>query len=174
MKKENPQAARTGGQTNDVVHEVQNPRTEDAAGKSDEELRHFAVARLAEFLDMGSGLVERCEHLAAVPKGDRLAPIYAAARLMHANANVARSFAYVAQVERRQRTIIEHIQPTVLKMADSNSTLENRLEDDLRLTMLRYLKLLADETLVPSLNEAAAEAEDKARQDDAPQDDALK
>ena len=86
---------------------------------------------------------------------------------MHANANIARSFAQVAQVERRQKTIIEHIQPTVLKMADSNSTLENELEADLKLTMLRYLMLLADETLVPSLNQAAAEADEGARQDDA-------
>jgi hypothetical protein len=168
MTKENPQAARTDGQTSDVVSEEQNLRTEDAAGKSDEELRHFAVARLAEYLDIGANLVQRCEHLAELPKGDRLAPLYAAARLMHANANVARSFAHVAQVERRQRTIIEHIQSPVLQMADSNSTLGNQLEQELRLTMLRYLKLRADETLVPTLNEAAAEAEGNARQDDAP------
>ena len=165
MKKKNPQAPNAGGQTSDVVPEVRNPRTEDATGKSDEELRHFAVARLAEYLDIGASLVQRCEHLAELPTGDRLAPLYAAARLMHANANVARSFAHVAQVERRQKTIIEHIQPRVLQMADSNSTLENELEADLKLTMLRYLKLLADETLVPSLNEAAAEAESNSRQD---------
>jgi hypothetical protein len=88
---------------------------------------------------------------------------------MHANAHIARSFAQVAQVERRQRTIIEHIQPAVLKMADSNSTLENELERGLRLTMLRYMKLLADETLEPALEEAAAAAaEDNAPQGDAP------
>ena len=168
MTQENPQAPDTGGQTSAVVSEVQNPRTEDATGKSDEELRHFAVARLAEYLDIGAGLVERCEHLAELPAGDRLAPLFAAARLMHANANVARSFAQVAQVERRSRRIIERVQPAVPNLNDSNSTLENELERDLRLTMLRYLKLRADETLVRTLNEAAAEAEGSAPQDDAP------
>jgi hypothetical protein len=52
-------------------------------------------------------------------------------------------------------------------MADSNSTLENSLERELRLTMLRYMKLRADETLEPALNEAAA-AEDDAPQGDVP------
>ena len=165
MTEDNPQApADAGGQMS-----AAGQRTESALDKSDEELRRLAVARLAEHLDIGSSLVARCEHLAELPKGDGLAPLYAAARLMHANAHIARSFAQVAQVERRQRTIIEHIQPAVLKMADSNSTLENELERGLRLTMLRYMKLLADETLEPALEEAAAAAaEDNAPQGDAP------
>ena len=164
MTEPEPSATGSGGQTN-----AAELRTEAALDKSDEELRRLAVARLAEHLDIGSSLVARCEHLAELPKGDGLAPLYAAARLMHANAHIARSFAQVAQVERRQRTIIEHIQPAVLKMADSNSTLENELERGLRLTMLRYMKLLADETLEPALEEAAAAAaEDNVPQGDAP------
>jgi hypothetical protein len=130
MKKENPQAARKGGQTSAVVSEVQNPRTEDATGKSDEELRHFAVARLAEYLDIGASLVARCEHLAELPKGDRLGPIYAAARMMRANAQVASALARVAQVEIRRRSIVERIQPPDPRLAELNSKNEVEKEDD--------------------------------------------
>ncbi|HEY0282670.1 MAG TPA: hypothetical protein VGC27_08610 [Rhizomicrobium sp.] len=146
------------------------PGEEQSSSLRDEELRRLAAERLAEHLDIGASLIARCEHLAELPKGDRLGAIYAAARLMHANAHVARAFAQVAQLERRQRTIIEHIQPLVLKSADSNSSLENELERELRLKMLRYMKLVAAETLDPALDEAAAAApEDNAFQNDAPQ-----
>ena len=130
MKKENPQAARTGGQTSAVVPEEQNPRTEDATGKSDEELRHFAVARLAEHLDVGAGLVARCEHLANLPGGDRLGPLYAAARLMRANAQIASALARVAQVEIRRRSIVERIQPPDPRLAELNSKNEVEKNDD--------------------------------------------
>ena len=72
---------------------------------------------------------------------------------MHANASVARAFAQVAQVERRQRTIIEHIQPLVPKKADSNSTLESLLERAIRLKMLGYMAVRASETFDPVLDE---------------------
>ena len=167
MKMDDPQAAHTGGQTSTVASEAQNLRTEDATGKSDEELRRHAVTRLAEHLDIGSGLAARCEHLADLPTGDRLAPINAAARLMHANASVARAFAQVAQVERRQRTIIEHIQPLVPKKADSNSTLESLLERAIRLKMLGYMAVRASETFDPVLKEAFDDADHAAEEESA-------
>jgi hypothetical protein len=129
MTKENPPAPETGGQTNDVVSEAQNLRTEDAAGKSDEELRHFAVARLAEYLDIGASLVARCEHLAELPKGDRLGPIYAAARMMRANAQVAEALARVAHVEIRRRSIVERIQPRTPTPDELNSKLKKETEE---------------------------------------------
>jgi hypothetical protein len=130
--------------------------TIDTADMSAEQLRHHAVGRLAEYLDYGSSLVEHCEHMAALPKGDRLAPVYAAAKLMSANARVALAFAAVAELERRRRTIVEHIQPAVAKMTDSNSTLGNKLEQELRLKMLRYMTLIASEKLDPALKDAPA------------------
>jgi hypothetical protein len=96
-------------------------RTEDALAKSDEELRRMAVARLAEHLDIGSSLVTRCEELAQVHRGDRLGPLYAAARLMNANARVALALAQVGQVESRRRSIVERIQPPDPKIAELNS-----------------------------------------------------
>lgn len=151
MTEDNPQAG-TGGQPSFA------DRDKDAVAMSDDELRHHGAARLAEHLDMTTDLVERCGQLAGMREGDRVAPLYAAARLMQANAQIAKALGYVAQTEIRRRTIIEHIQPPAAKTAYSNCSLENRLEDELRLTMLRYMKLLADETLEPSLREAEAEA----------------
>jgi len=54
-------------------------------------------------------------------RGDRLGPVYAAARLMNANAQVARALAHVALVESRRRMIIETIQPPAPKKARLNS-----------------------------------------------------
>jgi len=126
--------------------------------KSDDELRHHAVARLAQHLDIASDLVLRCEQLSGMPEGDRVAPLYAAARLLHANAHIARALAQVAQAETRRRTIVEYIQSPVAKTADSNCSLENQMESALRVKMLRYMKLLADETLNPALRKAEVDA----------------
>jgi len=124
MKMENPRAARRDGQTSAVVSEAQNPQTETSGEQSDEALRRLAVARLAEQLDIGASLAARCEHLAELPKGDRLGAIYAAARLMRANAFVAQSLAIVGQVERRRRSIVERIQPPDPKTVELNARLQ--------------------------------------------------
>ena len=158
MKTENPQAARKDGQTSAVVSEAQNPQTETSGEQSDEALRRLAVARLADHLEMGVSLVARCEHLAELPKGDRVKPLFAAARLMQANANIAKAFAQVAQVGRRQRTIIERVQPPAPQNADSNSTLEYQLERAIRLKMLGYMAVVASERFDPVLNKAFEDA----------------
>ncbi|MGZ5937797.1 MAG: hypothetical protein ACXWLK_10425 [Rhizomicrobium sp.] len=84
----------------------------------DDALRRLAVERLADHLDIGASLIERCETLAFAQRGDRLGPIYAAARLMRAQAHVADALAHVAQVERRRRSIVERIQPVPPKPGD--------------------------------------------------------
>lgn len=102
MTQKNSEAAE--GQSNLVRQvEVQAPPTED-------ELRRAAVEHLAQHMEIGAALIARCEHLAMAQRGDRLAPIYAAARLMRAQAHVADALAHVAQVERRRRSIVERIQ----------------------------------------------------------------
>jgi len=153
MSKDDPQApAKAGGQQSFA------DRDKDAVAMSDDELRHHGAARLAEHLDITTELVERCNHLAGMREGDRVSPIYAAARLMQADAQIAKALGYVTQAEIRRRTIVEHIQLPVAKTADLNCSLDDRMEAELCSTMLRYMKLLASETLEPSLREAEAEA----------------
>ena len=135
MTQENPLAPDTGGQTSAVVSEE-----EQSAARSDEELRRLAAERLSEHLEMGASLVARAEHLAELPKGDRLGPLYAAARLMRANALIAQTLANVVQVERRQRSIVEHIQPLDPKVAELNARLQKREGDsEYRLKVYRRM-----------------------------------
>ncbi len=68
-------------------------------------------------------MLARCEAMSNVARGDRLGPIYAAARLMNANAQVAHALAHVALVERRSRSIVETIQPPRPENAELNSRL---------------------------------------------------
>jgi hypothetical protein len=95
--------------------------TPAAAPQPDEALRRLAASRLAEHLDIGAQLVARCKKLADVTRGDRLGPLTAAARLMNSNARIAHALAHVALVERRQRTIIERIQPAKPESVELNS-----------------------------------------------------
>ena len=163
MSKDDPQApAKAGGQQSFA------DRDKDAVAMSDDELRHHGAARLAEHLDIATDLVERCGQLAGMREGDRVSPIYAAARLLQANAQIAKALGYVAQAEIRRRTIVEHIQLPVAKTADLNCSLENRLATALRLKMLGYMTLLAHETLDPALREALAEATGTHEEDKAP------
>lgn len=115
------------------------PEPEDAAepaptvvdpahDNSDEELRRLAVSRLSKHLDVASGLVTRCEAMAKVRRGDRLGPIYAAARLMRADAQVAKALAQVALLETRHRSIIERVQPPASKSPELNWSLQSRGE----------------------------------------------
>ncbi len=74
------------------------------------DIRQFAADKLAEHLAVGVSLAQLCEALANKVKGDRLGPIYAAARVMRANASVAEVLATVAGIERRRRSIVERVQ----------------------------------------------------------------
>ena len=129
-------------------HTSNRERTEETAAMSDEELRRHAVGRLAEQLDIGSSLTERCEHLAALPGGDRLGAIYAAARLMRANAFVAQALANVAQVERRRRSIIERIEPPDPKVAELNAGLQKeKLTSEQRLKIWNRMNEHIEQTI---------------------------
>ncbi|HXC54641.1 MAG TPA: hypothetical protein VNU97_05060 [Rhizomicrobium sp.] len=96
------------------------------AENPDEALRRLAGKRLAEYLDIGVGLATECSRLASARKRDHLGPITAAARLFNSNARVAQALALVALVERRQRTIVERIQPPKPDPAQLNSTNERK------------------------------------------------
>jgi hypothetical protein len=135
MSKDDPHTVREDGQS----------APPEQADKRDDELRLLAAERLAEYLDIGAGLVARCEHLAAVPKGDRLGPLNAAARLMRANAQVAQALATVAQVERRRRSIVERIEPVDPKIAELNSeNKKNEIGAETRLKIYRRMKELVE------------------------------
>jgi hypothetical protein len=125
---------------------------------SDEMVRTFAVARLAQQLDIGTRMLTHCSHLEKLPNSARPDAVYAAARLMQANANLARALGQMAQVERRQRTIIERIQRPAAVSNDSNSILEATLFQQLTMKMLRYMTGFAGETLDPAIKEMAEDA----------------
>ena len=92
-----------------------------APQSQDEVHRQSAVEELAGYLARARGMLDRCEAMSKAARGDRLGPIYAAARLMNANAQDARALAHVALVESRRRMIIETIQPPTPKKAELNS-----------------------------------------------------
>jgi len=144
MSKADPTAAASGPQNTDA------PEAQPPSGDA---LRSHAAARLAEQLDIGADLLARCEHFANLPKGDRLGAVYAAARLMRANAMAAQALGQLAEIERLESRIAKHIQSPVPDWTDSNSILEESLPRELNLTMLRYMKLIAEETLGPALRE---------------------
>ena len=124
MTRSKPKAGHSGP-TND------NARGADLDGyRSDDELRRFAAAQLADNLQIGVDLAERCGALSRSTEDDRIGPIYAAARMMQANARIAQALANLAQVEGRRRSIVEHIQPPDPKLLELNSQLHRKKRDD--------------------------------------------
>jgi hypothetical protein len=92
-----------------------------APQEQDEAHRQSAANELAAYLASARTMLARCEAMAKATRGDRLGPIYAAARLMNANAQVAKVLAQVVLVESRRRMIIETIQPPKPEKAELNS-----------------------------------------------------
>ena len=101
-----------------------------APQSQDEVHRQSAVEELAGYLAKAGAMLDRCEAMSKAARGDRLGPIYAATRLMNANAQVARALAHVALVESRRRMIIETIQPPPPKKAELNSRFSSAEEND--------------------------------------------
>jgi hypothetical protein len=129
MTKDNALAAGQGGTV-----------TVLAPQSRDEVHRQSAVEELAGYLATAGGMLARCEAMSKAARGDRLGPVYAAARLMNANAQVARALAHVALVESRRRMIIETIQPPPPKNAELNSRFSSpEEEDDARAALERRL-----------------------------------
>jgi hypothetical protein len=110
METENALAAGQGGSVTVLA-----PQSQDEAH------RQSAVEALAQHLARGGALLARCETLAEAKRGDRLGPIYAAARLLNADAQVARALAHVGLVERRSRTIVETLQAPGAQNNELNS-----------------------------------------------------
>ncbi len=88
------------------------------------DIRQCAADKLAEHLAVGVSLAQLCEGLANKVKVDRLGPIYAAARVMRANASVAEVPATVAGIERRRRSIVDRVQAPKPEPGELNSGLE--------------------------------------------------
>ena len=101
-----------------------------APQSQDEVHRQSAVEELAGYLVKAGAMLDRCEAMSKAARGDRLGPVYAAARLMNANAQVARALAHVALVESRRRMIIETIQPPPPKNTELNSRFSSADEND--------------------------------------------
>jgi len=97
------------------------PQTSEPQPMTEEDLRQFAAERLADHLQIGVDLAGRCEHLSSVAKSDRVAPLYAAARLMTANAVIAKALETYVKLEPRRRLIVERIQTPDAKMIELNS-----------------------------------------------------
>ena len=88
----------------------------------DEIKRQSAVDTLAEMLAASMEMLARCQAQANASRGDRLGPVYAAAQLLHANANIARALAHVGCVETRHRSIVERVQPPESQKPELNCT----------------------------------------------------
>ncbi len=125
METENALAAGQGGSVTILAPQSQ-----------DEIHRQSAVEALAQHLARGGALLARCETLANAVRGDRLGPIYAAARLLNADAQVARALAHVGLVERRSRTIVETVQAPGAQNSELNSGFA---DDDARAELERRL-----------------------------------
>jgi hypothetical protein len=125
MSKDNALAAGQGGNV-----------TVLAPLSQDEVHRQSAAHELAGYLQRGGAMLARCEALSKAARGDRLGPVYAAARLMNANAQVARALAHVALVESRRRTIIETVQPPAPKNTELNSRFPSPQDEDATLAEL--------------------------------------
>jgi hypothetical protein len=134
MKKDDALAAGQGGNV-----------TVLAPLSQDEVHRQSAVEELARYLARSGAMLARCEALSKATRGDRLGPVYAAARLMNANAQVARALAHVALVESRRRTIIETVQPPAPKNTELNSRFPSPEEtEDPRAKLERRLDALLE------------------------------
>jgi len=129
MSTDDAQAAGQGGNVTILAPQSQ-----------DEVHRQSAASELAAYLACARTMIARCEAMSKASRGDRLGPIHAAARLMNANAQVARALAHVALVESRHRTIVEKIQSPAPKNPQLNSTFPSGGEqEDARAELERRL-----------------------------------
>jgi hypothetical protein len=128
-----------------------------APQSQDEIHRQSAVEALAQHLARGGALLARCETLAEARRGDRLGPIYAAARLLNANAQVARALAHVGLVERRSRTIVETIQAPGTKNSELNSRFSAEDDDAERAELQREIDAIIASTQAERDNAEALE-----------------
>ena len=169
MSMDNAHAAGQGGTETNPAPQSQIPAPEpptqtpqDDELPDDDTQRRRVADRLAGQLEINLDLAGVCETLAAVPKKGRIEAVYAAARLAQANAQLGRSIAHLLQVERRQKTIVERNQPPAPFFGHSNFSGQDMLIDALNTKLLRYMKIVADETFDQAIEEAERDGAAKA------------
>lgn len=143
---------------------------------TEDEKRQQSADRLLSQLDVVTDLTRHCQHMASIPANDRIAPVYAAARLMTATALVAKALGTLTHTETRHRQIIEQAEPLAAQKPYSNAkldtpappeatdlskqagaALDSVLFDTLQRKMLLYMNLLAAETFDKDLKKAYPE-----------------
>jgi hypothetical protein len=135
MTDENAPAAGQGGTVTVLA-----PQTRD------EVHRQNAVEELAGYLTQSREMLARCNTLSKATRGDRIGPLNAAARLMTANAQVAKALAHVALLESRHRTIVETVQPPKPENPELNSQIPNPLSAAKTMAEMEYrLEQLTEE-----------------------------
>ncbi|GAA0588547.1 hypothetical protein [Rhizomicrobium electricum] len=136
---------------------------EGSAANWNESLRRVTALRLVEHLDDGVELAsEICNDPYFRNPEDRITATLAMARMVSANAQLGRAIAAFAQVEQRRRMIVERVERPVPVSNDSNSIQDIALAHDIRHKMFRYMKVLADETFDPAIQEADDAAKEAA------------
>ena len=170
MSMDNAHAAGQGGTETNPAPQSQIPAPEpptqtpqDDEPPDDDTQRRRVADRLSVQLDLGVDLASVCELLAGpANKKGRIEAVYAAARLAQANAQLGRSIAHLLQVERRQKTIVERNQPPAPFFGHSNFSGQDMLIDALNTKLLRYMKIVADETFDQAIEEAERDGAAKA------------
>ncbi|MGA9795359.1 MAG: hypothetical protein WBQ17_07475 [Rhizomicrobium sp.] len=84
-------------------------------------LRTAAASHLQANLARNGRLMAHCEKLAGARRGDRVAALNAAARLIRADAGMLSTLARVAQIESVHRTIVDKFSGLTPHGANSNS-----------------------------------------------------
>ena len=103
------------------------PPAPPAAPDPDVAIRRLATRHLAANVKIGAGLVAHCRQMVHdAGNGDHLGPLSAAARLINSNARMAHALGLIALVERRSRTIVQHIQPPKVELNSKNENLTRR------------------------------------------------
>lgn len=155
---EHPDTDEPEDNATDEPHHVTKPEASDDDGLPDDEtLRRHAAGRLSEQLDIAAGLGATCEHLAELPMRERIEAVFAAARVMQATSQLGRSLAQLLKIERRQLSIVQHVQPAPPTSNHSNASGEAdaAMIDDMLSKFFRYMKIYADEELGPVLERSA-------------------
>jgi len=101
------------------------PPNDGSAPDLDDMVRQGTVLRLMEHLNVGVQLAADFSKDPAFSADDRLQAVLATARMITANAHLGKAIGYLAQVEQRRVTVVQHLEPPKV-WNDSNSIPEVR------------------------------------------------
>ncbi|HWA90981.1 MAG TPA: hypothetical protein VG889_13160 [Rhizomicrobium sp.] len=99
-----------------------NPMPPAAVLAPEDPANREVAEELRTHIDFTRRMMLLCEDLALAPEGDRIGAIKAAAGLLRANAQIANSFARVAGIETRHRSISEVSQAPAPELNSRNFT----------------------------------------------------